>query len=100
MQIARTKVFKKDYLRLPGPVRKAAAKQIAQLLIDHTHPSLHLEAIRGHPDLFSVRVDRRYRMSLSFIKEEKNEDEEKEEEKEEAILLRRVLDHDDLYRTP
>ncbi len=88
MQLARTDVFKKDFLRLPGQVRKAAAKQIAQLLIDHTHPSLHLEAIRGHPGLFSARVDKRYRMSLSFIEEE------------EVILLRRVLDHDDLYRTP
>ncbi len=88
MQLARTDVFKKDFLRLPGQVRKAAAKQIAQLLIDHTHPSLHLEAIRGHPDLFSARVDRRYRMSLSFLVEE------------EVILLRRVLDHDDLYRSP
>ena len=87
MQLARTGVFKKDFLRLPGQVRKAAAKQIAQLLIDHTHPSLRLEAIRGHPGLFSARVDSRYRMSLSFIKEE-------------LILLRRVLDHDDLYRSP
>ncbi len=87
MQLARTDIFKKDFLRLPGPVRKAAAKQIAQLLIDHTHPSLHLEAIRGHSGLFSARVDKRYRMSLSFIEKE-------------VVLLRRVLDHDDLYRSP
>jgi hypothetical protein len=45
MQIACTEVFKKDFLKLPGQVRKAASKQIAQLLIDHTHPSLHLEGI-------------------------------------------------------
>ncbi len=89
MQLARTDVFKKDFLRLPGQVRKAAAKQIAQLLIDHTHPSLHLEAIRGHAGLFSARVDKRYRISLSFIDED-----------DEVILLRRVLDHDDLYRSP
>jgi len=87
MQLARTELFKKDYLRLAPPIRKAAAKQIAQLLIDHTHPSLHLEAIQGHQGLFSARVDRRYRVSLSFLEED-------------VILLRRVLDHDDLYRSP
>lgn len=87
MKIGRTAAFKKDYESLPPNVRKAAAKQIAQLLIDHTHPSLRLEAIVGRKGLFSVRVDKRYRMSLSF-------------EEEGSLLLRRVLDHDDLYRSP
>ena len=87
MKIACTEVFKKDYQRLPDRARKAAAKQITQLLIDHTHPSLRLEGIAGHKGLFSARVDRRYRISLSYT--EKG-----------TILLRRVLDHDDLYRSP
>lgn len=87
MKIARTESFKKDFQSLPDEARKAAAKQIAQLLIDHTHPSLRLEGIAGHKGLFSVRVNVRYRISLSF-------------EPDGAILLRRVLDHDDLYKTP
>lgn len=87
MPIARTEAFKRDFLALPPDARKAAAKQIVQLLIDHAHPSLRLEGIAGHSGLFSARVDARYRMSLSF--EEKG-----------TILLRRILDHDDLYRTP
>ena len=87
MKIGRTEAFKKDYHALPATVRKAANKQIAQLLIDHTHPSLRIEGIAGHKGVFSVRVDRRYRMSLSF-------------ERDGVIMLRRVLDHDDLYRTP
>lgn len=87
MKIACTEVFKKDFQRLPDTARKAAAKQITQLLLDHTHPSLALEGIAGHKGLFSARVDRRYRFSLSFPGED-------------TLLLRRVLDHDDLYRTP
>ena len=87
MKIARTGKFKKDFLSLPDTARKAASKQIAQLLMDHNHPSLRLEGISGRKGIFSVRVDGRYRISLSF-------------EDDETILLRRVLDHDDLYRTP
>lgn len=87
MKIACTASFKKDYRRLPPAVRKAAGKQITQLLLDHTHPSLRIEGIVGRKGLFSVRVDRRYRMSLAF-------------EGDDTVLLRRVLDHDDLYRDP
>ena len=87
MKLACTEVFKKDFRKLPDKARKAAAKQITQLLIDHTHPSLRLEGIIGHRGLFSARVDRRYRMSLTFGSGD-------------TILLRRVLDHDDLYRSP
>ena len=87
MKIACTEVFRDDYHRLPAAVRKAAAKQITQLLIDHTHPLLKLEGIRGRKGLFSVRIDERYRISLMFTVED-------------TILLRRVLDHDDLYRKP
>ena len=87
MKIGRTERFKKDYQKLPDQARKAAAKQIAQLLLDHTHPSLRIEGIAGHKGLFSARVDRRYRMSFSFLGED-------------TLLLRRVLDHDDLYRSP
>jgi mRNA-degrading endonuclease RelE of RelBE toxin-antitoxin system len=87
MKIDRSEDFKKDYQSLPNDVRKAAAKQITQLLIDHSHPSLRLEGIKGFKGLFSVRVNDRYRVSLSF-------------ENDGGVVLRRVLDHDDLYKTP
>lgn len=85
MKIARTEKFKNDFLKLPHNIRKAAAKQITQLLIDHTHPSLHMESIKGKKDLFSIRADKRYRMALSF-------------QGNDTILLVRVLDHDELYK--
>lgn len=87
MRVACTESIKKDFRRLGSPIQKAASKQITQLLLDPMHPSLHLEGIQGHKGLFSVRVDGRYRMSLNF-------------EADGTILLRRVLDHDDLYRSP
>jgi len=87
VRIACTEAFKKDFQQLPDMVRKAAAKQITQLLLDHNHPSLRLEGIVGQKGLFSARVDRRYRISLSFPGED-------------VVLLRRILDHDDLYRSP
>jgi mRNA-degrading endonuclease RelE of RelBE toxin-antitoxin system len=87
MKIARTDSFKKDWQALPDSVRKTAAKQIAQILIDHTHPSLRLEGIAGRRGLFSVRVNDRYRMSLEF-------------DEDGTLLLRRILDHDDLYKSP
>ena len=53
MKIARSEVFKKDYQRLPDQARKAAAKQITQLLLDHTHPSLRIEGIGGHTPMIA-----------------------------------------------
>jgi mRNA-degrading endonuclease RelE of RelBE toxin-antitoxin system len=87
MKIACTEILRDDCHKLPAAVRKAAAKQITQLLIDCAHPSLKLEGIRGRKGLFSVRIDERYRISLMFTGED-------------TILLRRVLDHEDLYRKP
>ena len=87
MKIDRTERFKKDFFRLPDNVRKAASKQISMLLIDHKHPSLRLKSIKGWEGKYSVRVDRRYRIALSFMGED-------------TILLMRVLDHDELYKSP
>lgn len=87
MKLSCTESFKKDYRKLPPEVRKAAARQITQLLLDHTHPSLRLEGIVGRRGLFSARVNDRWRISLQFSGDD-------------TLLLRRVLDHDDLYRSP
>jgi len=87
MKISRTEAFRKDYEQLPRQVRRAADKQVVQLLLDHRHPSLRLEGIAGQKGIFSVRVNSQYRMSLSF-------------EQDSCILLRRVQEHDDLYRSP
>ena len=87
MRIDRTERFKRDFQRLPEPIKKTAQKQITQLLLDQNHPSLNLEKLQGYENRWSARIDRNYRMSL-----EKLEDG--------TYLLRRVLPHDDLYRNP
>ena len=87
MKIDCTDVFKKDFIRLSDNVRKAAAKQIAILLLDHNHPSLRMKKIKGLKGVYAVRIDKRHRMSLSFAGEN-------------TIILRRVLDHDELYTSP
>lgn len=87
MKIDRTDAFKKDFFRLPDKVRKTAYKQITMLLIDHNHPSLRMKVIKGLKGVYSVRIDNRYRMSLRFAGED-------------TIILRRVLDHDELYKSP
>lgn len=87
MKISRAERFKKDFLDLPGTVRKKVSKQITLLLIDHTHPSLRIEGIKGRQGIYSVRIDRQYRMALTF-------------QGEDTILLMRVLKHDDLYKSP
>lgn len=86
MKLNRTDLFKKDYQSLSDEIKKSANKQIVQLLIDHTHPSLNLEKIVGYKNVYSVRVNIHFRMSLAF--------------KDDEIVLRRVLNHEDLYRNP
>lgn len=86
MKISRTDTFKKDYKKLSDQIKKSANKQIVQLLIDHTHPSLNLEKLQSLDNIYSIRVNLQFRISLSIFDEE--------------VILRRILSHDDLYRNP
>lgn len=86
MKISRTDSFKKDYKKLADEIKKSANKQIIQLLIDHTHPSLNLEKLQGLDNIYSIRVNLNFRISLSIFGEE--------------LILRRILGHDDLYKNP
>jgi mRNA-degrading endonuclease RelE of RelBE toxin-antitoxin system len=86
IKISRTETFKKDYRELSNETKKAVDKQVVQLLMDHTYPSLNLEKLSGHKNIYSIRVNINFRISLSFDNE--------------TIILRRVLNHEDLYRNP
>ncbi|MFN8670656.1 MAG: hypothetical protein U0457_01070 [Candidatus Sericytochromatia bacterium] len=86
MKISRTDVLKKDYRSLSDEIKKAVNNQIIQLLMDHKHPSLNLEKLSGYKNIYSIRVNINFRISLSIETEE--------------FILRRVLNHDDLYRNP
>ena len=75
---------------------KKIAKALACLETNPHHPSLHVERIVNDPSAWSVRVDRRYRISFdpetllpSGVPNWSG-----------SLLLLRVLDHDDLYKHP
>jgi len=90
--------FLKDMeaFRLNSVLRKTIAKALAFLENNPLHPGLHLERINNDPRAWSIRVDRRYRISFDpqAYQASGNPD------WTDSILLLRVLDHDDLYKSP
>ncbi len=97
-QLTPTKLFIKDLekFRSNKVLRKKIAKALALLEADPLHPGLHLERIINDPSAWSARVDARYRLSLDpgGYLPAGNPDWSAE------ILLLRILDHDDLYKSP
>lgn len=93
-----TKLFIKDleHFRSNKVLRKKIVKALALLEADPLHPGLHLERIINDPSAWSARVDVRYRLSLDpgGYLPAGNPDWSAE------ILLLRILDHDDLYKSP
>ena len=85
-----------DRLKSRKQIVKNVAKTLARLEADPSHPGLHIERIRNDPTAWSVRVDRRYRLSFepdvllaSGVPDWSGK-----------LLLLRVLPHDDLYKYP
>jgi len=77
-------------------MRKKIAKTMVFLEKNPLHPGLNLERIVNDPCAWSVRVDRRYR--ISFEPEEYLSSGNPDWSA--SILLLRFLDHDDLYKSP
>jgi hypothetical protein len=77
-------------------IRKKIAKALHLLENNPLHPGLNLERIANDPTAWSIRVDRRYRISFdpSGLLPSGNPDWSSD------IFLLRVLDHDDLYKHP
>ncbi|PIQ94173.1 MAG: hypothetical protein COY75_03795 [Nitrospirae bacterium CG_4_10_14_0_8_um_filter_41_23] len=93
-----SKKFLEDIEKVRSNVvlRKNIAKTLNQLETNPLHPGLHLERIVNDPTAWSVRIDRRYRLSFDPCKllPAGNPD------WSDTIFLLRVLDHDDLYKNP
>lgn len=77
-------------------LRKKIAKALILLEMNPFHPGLNLERIVNDPTAWSVRVDRRYRISFDPAKLLPSENPDWSAD----IVLLRVLDHDDLYKHP
>jgi len=97
-QLTPTKLFIKDLeqFRSNKVLRKKIAKALALLEADPLYPGLHLERIINDQSAWSVRIDGRCRLSLApgGCLPAGNLDWSAE------ILLLRILDHDDLYKSP
>lgn len=61
-----TKRFVKQFKRLPAPIKKRANKSLDLLLEgDERYPSLHFKRVSQKSEIWSVRVNKDYRM-LAF----------------------------------
>lgn len=88
--------FLKDIekFRSNATMRKKIAKTLTHLENNSLHTGLHLERIVNDPTAWSVRVDRKFRISFDpedFLPSG-NPDWTT------SVLLLRLLDHDDLYK--
>ena len=97
-QLIPTKLFLKDLERLRSntAVRKKLIKALALLESNPLHPGLHLERITNDPSAWSARVDGRFRLSF----DPGGYHPAGNPEWSAPITLLRVLDHDDLYKSP
>lgn len=85
-----------EVFRTNKVLRKKIVKALNLLEKNPLHPGLNLERIVNDPTAWSVRVDKRYRISFDPAKILSSGSPDWSAD----ILLLRVLDHDDLYRHP
>jgi hypothetical protein len=97
-QLIPSKLFIKDVEQFRDNliIRKKIAKTLSLLEANPLHPGLHLERIVNDSSAWSVRVDGRYRLSLDPGGYHPTGNPEWSA----AITLLRILDHDDLYKSP
>lgn len=68
MRIILTAEFVSRYDNLPEKIKIKAEKQEKYFRDNPFHPSLHTEKLEPHrKDVWSIRVDRRYRIAFRFI---------------------------------
>ena len=93
-ELTPTRLFLQDIDNLSSNriLHKKILKALSFLGTNPLHPGLNIERITNDPSAWSIRVDRQYRISLD--PKAGNPDWDK------GIILLRVLDHDDLYKTP
>ncbi len=77
-------------------LKKKIAKTLSLLEKNPLYPGLHIERIMNDPTAWSVRVDKRYRISFEPVRLLSSGGPDWAA----TIFLLRVLDHDDLYKHP
>ena len=97
-KLTTSKLFVKDVeaVRSNSILVGKISKTLALLEENPLHPGLHIERIVNDPTAWSVRLDKRYRISLELELYHKGGNPDWSG----GILLLRILDHDDLYKHP
>lgn len=86
MKIILTAEFSRRYDDLPENIQRKAEKQEKNFRENPFHPSLHTEKLEPrHKDVWSIRVDRRYRILFRFVDRE-------------TVLFLTVGPHDWIYK--
>ncbi len=85
-----------EKLRSQKVLRKKIAKALRFLETNPLHPGLHIERITNDPTAWSARVDNKYRISF----EPQQYHHSGNPNWSSAVFLLRLLDHDDLYKSP
>jgi hypothetical protein len=96
-ELTPTKLFLQDIEALGSNsiVYRKMLKALAFLKQNPGHPGLRLERIVNDPAAWTIRVDKRYRISLEPKAYKSSGDPDWK-----GIILLRMLDHDDLYKNP
>jgi mRNA-degrading endonuclease RelE of RelBE toxin-antitoxin system len=85
MRFYRTRIFLKDYVKLPVATRKKIDRQLVNLAQDIRHPAIYAKKMTGVGDIWEARIDRQYRMTFQI--------------QDDVIILRRAGTHE-IYRKP
>jgi plasmid maintenance system killer protein len=70
MKFRRTEDFVESFNALPSQLQSRAEKTLEQLAVNPRYPSLRLEKLRGTSNSWSVRVNRKIRITLQFISDD------------------------------
>ena len=97
-ELTPTKLFLKDLDAFESntALHKKIRKALALLHGNPFHPGLRMERIANDPTAWSIRIDRRYRLSIDPVAW--NDSGAPDWDK--GVILLRMLDHDDLYKKP
>jgi len=84
MEFLYTAKFKKQYKKLPQPMKKTVKKQLGLLLADSDQPSLNIKKMQDPREIWEGRISRSYRFTF-----QKTED---------TYVLRAIGTHDVLNK--
>ncbi|MCK9363723.1 MAG: hypothetical protein M0P74_09035 [Syntrophales bacterium] len=85
MKLEFTEAFIKDYRKLPSNIQKITDKNLALLIANSKHPSLHIKKMNDPRNIWEGRVTDSYRFTFQV--------------KGETCFLRRIGTHD-MLRNP